>query len=183
LLHGAYILTQIKSGMMIIDLNLAHSRILYEKAAKAISEDIPFSQQLLFPQEVIMDPADYTLAEEILEILSKLGFEIILSGNNKIKINGVPGDMTVGSENQGFTNILRKYRETFEENALDPIESLARAYSFCAALKRGSVMSQQEMRQLVDQLFATTMPYVSPEGKTILLKIPLDEFDKRFSHD
>jgi DNA mismatch repair protein MutL len=108
-LHNKYILSQIKTGLMIIDQHVAHERILYEKALNRFETDIPFSQQLLFPRSVQLDPGRYELIEELYPYLNKLGFEIKLMGRDKIVIEGVPDDVKNGSEEKVLLEIIEEY--------------------------------------------------------------------------
>lgn len=179
-LHNKYILSQIKSGLMIIDQHVAHERILYEKALISFEANMPFSQQLLFAQTIQVDPADYELLKELEEYLTKLGFEIKFFSKRTIVINGVPSDIKVGSETDTLLEILNEYRKNQVEKQLEARDNLAKSYSCKAAIKAGDKISEHEMRLMVDQLFATSMPYVCPHGRPIIVKIPLEEFDKRF---
>ncbi len=97
-LHNKYILSQIKSGLMIIDQHVAHERILYEKALNRMETDIPFSQQLLFPKKVKTDPARLELIKELEPYLSRLGFQLKFLAKETIKIEGVPDDVKKGNE-------------------------------------------------------------------------------------
>lgn len=180
LLHNKYILSQIKSGLMIIDSHVAHERILYEKALRSFEANIPFSQQLLFSQKIQIDPADYELLKELEPYLNKLGFEIKLMSKNNVAISGVPSDVKIGSERDALLEILNEFRKNEQEKQLEVRDNLAKSFSCKAAIKSGDKLSEQEMRILVDQLFATSMPYVCPHGRPIVIKIPLTEFDKRF---
>jgi len=179
-LHNKYILCQIKSGLMIIDQHVAHERILYEKAINSFNTDIPFSQQLLFSQTVNCDPAEYQLLLELEPYLTKLGFDLKFFGKNTVVIDGVPPDVKIGSETIILMEILDEYRKNFQEKKLEEKDNIAKSYSCKAAIKAGDKLSEREMRVLVDQLFATTMPYVCPHGRPIVIKISLDEFDKKF---
>jgi len=180
LLHNKYILSQIKSGLMIIDSHVAHERILYEKALRSFEANIPFSQQLLFAQKIQVDPADYELLKELEPYLNKLGFEIKLMSKNIVAISGVPSDVKIGSERDALLEILNEFRKNEQEKQLEVRDNLAKSFSCKAAIKAGDKLSEQEMRILVDQLFATSMPYVCPHGRPIVIKIPLTELDKRF---
>jgi DNA mismatch repair protein MutL len=179
-LHNKYILTAIKSGLMIIDHHVAHERILYEKALKSMDSDLPFSQQLLFDQQIQLDPSDYELLKELEPYLIKLGFEIKFLPKRTIAVNGVPSDIKVGSEIEILNEIIKDYRQHEVINRLAVKDNLAKSYSCKAAIKAGDKISEHEMRLLVDKLFATSMPYVCPHGRPIIIKIPLEEFDKRF---
>ena len=179
-LHNKYILSPIKSGLMVIDQHVAHERILYEKALNSFDTNIPFSQQLLFAQTLHVDPADYQLLKEIEPHLTKLGFELKFFSKNTVVIDGVPADIKVGMEVSTLQEILKEYRINEEEKKLEQKDNVAKSFSCHAAIKAGDKLSEQEMRVLVDELFATSMPYVCPHGRPIIIKIPLDEFDKRF---
>ena len=179
-LHNKYILSQIKTGLMIIDQHVAHERILYEKALNRFEADIPFSQQLLFPRSVQLDPGRYELVKELYPFLNKLGFEIKVLKENKILIEGVPDDVKKGSEEKVLLEIVEEYSVNLREKKLEQKDNLAKSYSCKTAIKAGDNLSDREMRLLIDQLFATSMPYVCPHGRPIVVKISLDEFDRRF---
>lgn len=179
-LHNKYILSQIKSGLMIIDQHVAHERVLYEKALRSFDADMPFSQQLLFSQTLTVDPSDYGLLKELNPYLTKLGFEIKFFSKNTIVIDGVPQDIKLGTEEQILLEVLDEYKKNQNEKPLENRDNLAKSFSCKSAIKAGDRLSEKEMRLLVDQLFATSMPYVCPHGRPVIIKIPLDEFDKRF---
>ncbi|MCB9250650.1 MAG: DNA mismatch repair protein MutL [Ignavibacteriales bacterium] len=179
-LHNKYILTPIKSGLMIIDAHVAHERILYEQAINSFSANMPFTQQLLFSQTLQLDPSDFELVKELQPHLTKLGFALKFFSKNVVVIDGVPSDIKVGSEVETFQEILDEYKTNDIEKHLEQRDNLAKSYSCKAAIKAGDKLTEREMRILVDQLFATSMPYVCPHGRPIIVKIPLTEFDKRF---
>jgi DNA mismatch repair protein MutL len=109
-----------------------------------------------------------------------LGFALKFFSKNVVVIDGVPSDIKVGSEVEAFKGILEEYKTNEREKHLEQRDNLAKSYSCKAAIKAGDKLSESEMRILVDQLFATSMPYVCPHGRPIIVKIPLTEFDKRF---
>lgn len=180
LLHNKYILSQIKSGLMIIDSHVAHERILYEQAMQSFEANIPFSQHLLFPQTVKLDPADYQLMKELETYLSNLGFEIKFQSKNTVLIVGIPSDIKLEHEVETLLEILNEFRKNEQFKQLEVRDNLAKSFSCKAAIKAGDRLTENEMRILVDKLFATSMPYVCPHGRPIVIKIPLEEFDKRF---
>ncbi len=179
-LHNKYILSQVKSGLMIIDQHVAHERILYENAINSINQQLPMSQQLLFPQSLKLDPGDYELVLELREKLYNLGFEIKFYNDYTITILGVPYEIKPGSEKQLLLELLDEYRQNLRIGNLEVVDNVAKSFSCKAAIKAGDRLSEQEMRALVDKLFATQMPYVCPHGRPIVIKIPLNEFDRRF---
>jgi DNA mismatch repair protein MutL len=179
-LHNKYILSQIKSGLMIIDQHVAHERILYEKALNRMETDIPFSQQLLFPKKVKTDPARLALIKELEPYLTRLGFQLKYLAKETIKIEGVPDDIKKGNEEQILFELLEEYSNNQREKQLEQKDNLAKSYSCKTAIKAGDKLDERAMRLLIDQLFATSMPYVCPHGRPIVIKIPLNEFDRRF---
>jgi len=179
-LHNKYILSQIKSGLMIIDQHVAHERILYEKALDRFDANIPFSQQLLFPKKLKFDPSRFELLKELEPYLSRLGFQLKFSGKENIKIEGVPDDVKKGTEEKVLLEIIEEYAVNEREKKLEQKDNLAKSYSCKTAIKAGDRLDEKEMRLLIDQLFATGMPYVCPHGRPIVIKITLDEFDRRF---
>jgi DNA mismatch repair protein MutL len=179
-LHNKYILSQIKSGLMIIDQHVAHERILYEKVLSRMEANLPFTQQLLFPIKIQFDLASYEILKELDPMISKLGFKIKYLPKSYVIIEGVPDDIKSGSEEKLLREFITEYLNNQKEKQLEEKDNIAKSYSCKAAIKAGDKLSEKEMRLLIDQLFATTMPYVCPHGRPIVIKISLEEFDRRF---
>ena len=179
-LHNKYILCQVKSGLMIIDQHVAHERVLYELALDRYSHGTQVSQQLLFPITVQLTAAEYSLMEELMPHFRLLGFDLNLFGRNTVVLEGLPPDVRQGNEESIIQGILSLYREYSLKGGIDSRDMLAKSYSCRSAIKAGDALTDQEMRALVDQLFATTMPYVCPHGRPVVLRIPLEELDRRF---
>ncbi len=176
-LHEKYIVTQIKSGMMLIDANRAQRRILYEKALTALKKGVPFSQQLLFAQTFRLSQEEYEVLQKFDSEFSRLGFEIKYHAKDTISIIGVPSDIKLGSETKtllGIINALRKYGE----GNVDKI--IAETYAELLAVKEGESLSENEMRLIIDQLFATSDPLRTPQGKKIFAKISLEKISEFF---
>lgn len=179
-LHNKYILSQIKSGLMIIDQHVAHERILYEKALSKLDANMPFSQQLLFPIRIQFDLASYDILKEVNNLITKIGFKLKFLPKNYVLIEGVPEDIKSGSEENLLKDFVVEYINNQTEKKLEEKDNIAKSYSCKAAIKAGERLSEKEMRLLIDQLFATSMPYVCPHGRPIVIKISLEEFDRRF---
>jgi DNA mismatch repair protein MutL len=179
-LHNKYILSQIKTGLMIIDQHVAHERILYEKALKRLDADLPFSQQLLFPKTIHLDPGKFQVLKELDPYMQKLGFDLKFFSKNTVVIDGVSDDIIAGSEAKLLLEIVEEYAANQREKKLEERDNIAKSYSCKTAIKAGDKLSDREMRLLIDQLFATSMPYVCPHGRPVVIKISLDEFDRRF---
>lgn len=177
--HNKYIVTQIKSGLIIIDQHVAHERILYDNAIKAMSEQSWKAQQLLFPQIVELSVTDFSLLLEILPFLEKIGFSIKEFGKYTIAIEAVPAGMPWGNEPTIIKEIIDHYYE-FGTKDTSIQSKVAASYSCKAAIKSGDKLTEEEMRNLVDKLFATQNPYYCPHGRPIIVNLTLKELDKRF---
>lgn len=179
-IHNKYILSQIKTGIMIVDQHVAHERILYERALANFENNLPASQQLLFPQTVELTPGDYALANDLLPHLETLGFVLKPFGRQTMMIEGIPADVRVGSERKILQDLLDEFRNNEHHATIDARDNLAKSFACKAAIKAGDRLTTQEMVSLIDQLFLTTMPYVCPHGRPVVVKISIDELDKRF---
>lgn len=179
-LHNKYILTPIENGLMIVDQHVAHERILYERARKRFDHEAPPSQQLLFPQTIELNAADFSLTSELLPHLERLGFSIKPFGKNTVVVEGIPPDVPLGTETKIIEDILSLYKEYLQHGMMDKRDTLAKSFSCRSAIKAGDPLGEQEMKTLLEQLFQTSMPYVCPHGRPVVLKISIDELDRRF---
>ncbi|RMF61304.1 MAG: DNA mismatch repair protein MutL, partial [Bacteroidetes bacterium] len=180
-LHDAYILTQIRSGLMIVDQNAAHERVLYEKALENLKGGFGLSQQLLFPHTLEFAPDDHELIKELLPDLRSLGFDIELFSGRSVVIRGVPAEIRAGDERTILLDILDQYK-TFGDTGRDRRrDALAKSIARRSAIKAGTKLSVKEMRTLIDQLFLCEMPYACPQGRPTMIKITTEELQKRFA--
>ena len=178
--HNKYILSQIKTGIMIVDQHVAHERILYERVLANFENNLPSSQQLLFPQTVELSPGDYSLVQDLLPHLETLGFMLKPFGKGTVVIEGIPADVRVGGESKILQDLLDEFRNNEHHATIDSRDNLAKSFACKAAIKAGDRLTSTEMVSLIDQLFLTTMPYVCPHGRPVVVKISIDELDKRF---
>jgi DNA mismatch repair protein MutL len=178
-LHNKYILAQIRSGLMIIDQHVAHERILYERALKRFASQNPASQQLLFPETMELGHADVELVKEIQPLLHTLGFDLKIFSKNTIVIEGIPADVRPGYEHNILRNVIDEYRSNMNAQ-IDVRDNLAKSFACKTAIKSGDPLTDEEMRTLIDQLFETEMPYVCPHGRPVVIKLGIDELDKKF---
>ncbi len=179
-LHNRYILTQTRSGLCLIDQHAAHKRIVYEKALSATEEAIPSTQQLLFAQTVEFSASEFSLLEEVHPILQRMGFNVQLLSGNTAMISGVPADIDVGDEQSVLKSMLEQYQEINGQFEFDARESLAIAFAAKTAIPKGKKLSDMEMENLLDQLFACDEPYSDPLNKPTLEYIPLEDIEARF---
>ncbi|MBI1803447.1 MAG: DNA mismatch repair endonuclease MutL [Ignavibacteriae bacterium] len=178
--HNKYIITPIESGVMVVDQHAAHERVLYERTIARFNETTTQSQQLLFPHTIEMMPGDAALVTQLLPLLEAMGFSLKFFGKTTVILDGIPMDVKPGKEKQILQEIIDLYKEDEHNVNLEPREKLAQSYSCKAAIKAGDPLNQAEMQGLLDQLFATTIPYVCPHGRPVIVKLSLAELDRRF---
>ena len=180
-LHNRYVVTPIRSGLMLLDQRAAHERILYEQALAALNGGLASSQQLLFPVTLEFAPADFALLEELLPDLGRLGFEITPFSGRTVKVEGVPADVQVGRERLILEEVLEQYKAYRDGLQLHVRDNLAKSLARRSAIKAGKVLSDAEARSLIDQLFTCEMPYACPHGRPTMVKISMEELERRFS--
>ncbi len=178
-LHNKYIISQISTGLLVVDQHAAHERIIYERTLKRFDEHGQNTQQLLFPISLNLDPADFTVVEEILANLNQMGFGVKLFSGSTVVLDGVPVDLKPGRESTILTEIIEDYKRD-NDLRLTPREKLCKTFACKAAVKAGDRLTEDEMESLLDQLFKAEVPYVCPHGRPVLVKIPLLELDKKF---
>lgn len=181
-LHNRYIISQIKSGLMLIDQQAAHERVLYERFLLHLEDRKGASQQSLFPQTVILSPNDYELAKSLLDDIKSLGFEVREFGKNTLVIEGIPVDLGSANfnETQLFEHLIEGFKNSQQDLKLDKRDALARSMARNSAIKSGTVLGQEEMNTLIEQLFACKTPNFSISGKPVVQTIALLELDKKF---
>lgn len=173
-----YILTPVKSGLMVIDQKRAHERILYERLMQVLENNEVASQQQLFPETFELNASDATLLTSILPDLRALGFDIRDFGKNSFIVNGTPGVLNTSSPIDIIESLLEEYKNSpvnLQEKARETVAiSLAQA----SAIPYGQALKPGEINELIDNLFACQTPNFSPKGKKILSIMPLEDFEK-----
>ena len=178
-IHNKYIITEITSGIIIIDQHVAHERILYESSKQSLEGEGLSSQKILFPKVIKFDPEEYILLLDIISYLEKIGFEFREFGENTIIIEGVPSNLPLEQEEEIIREVLNQYTKTKNTSSAF-IEYMASTYACKAAIKAGDKLSQIECKELVDQLFSTEHPYYCPHGRPIIINLTLSDLDTRF---
>ena len=177
---GTYILTSVKSGLMIIDQHRAHVRILYDKYMDQIQKHVGLSQRMLFPDMIHFSPSEVPVLEEIMDDLSSLGFELSPLGGGTYSINGVPADIEGLNPEQLITNIVHSAIEKGCKVKEEVQSIIALSMARASAIVAGQVLSNDEMNALVDGLFSAPAPNYTPDGKTVLALMNDDEIEKLF---
>jgi len=179
-IKNKYIVCPVKSGLMLIDQKRAHERVLFEQFQYSLGNNRHVSQADLFPVTAELNPSDYFIIKEIEEDLNLLGFNIDHSGKNKITINGIPSGSGTNNPVEMLEILLEDYKTTQENPLSGAKDKVASAMAVASAIPYGKVLSQNEMEDLFDRLFACQSPNYSPKGKAVINIIPLEEIDKRF---
>jgi len=177
--HDKYIISQINSGLVIIDQHVAHERVLFEDALLAFDSTPLSAQTLLFPEILEFSTDEYSVLLDILPYLEKLGFRMKENGQNKILLEAIPSDMGWGNENSVIRDIIDHYVAN-QEKSSSYMENLAASFACHAAVKAGDSLTMEEMQVLVNRLFATKHPYYCPHGRPIIVQLSLEELDQRF---
>ena len=177
---GRFILTSVKSGLVIIDQQRAHIRILYDQYLEQITRRQGASQGMLFPDIVQFPVSEVPVLQEIMEDLSYLGFELTDLGGGSYAINGIPS----GIEGLNPVELIQSMVHTAMEKGgkvKEEVQSnLALTLAKAAAIVPGQVLTNEEMNGLVDGLFAVATPNYTPDGKTVLSVLQEDELEKLF---
>jgi len=179
-LKNKYILTPIRSGLMIIDQRKAHERILFEKFMNSLENHQGIAQQTLFPQTIELNASDYTLLQVILEDVKALGFDIREFGKKTFVINGTPADIQNCDPKELLENLLANYKTNQLDVKLKIRENLAKSLAKASAVNYGKSLSYEEMSSIIDQLFACNIPNFTPDGKPIISVLETQELENRF---
>ncbi|MFL1682628.1 MULTISPECIES: DNA mismatch repair endonuclease MutL [Bacteroidales] len=179
-IRGRYILTNVKSGLMIVDQYRAHVRILFDRYMSCIQAKQGVSQRTLFPEIIQLTTAQVAILQNIMADLQFLGFDLSDMGNNAYSVNGIPSGIEGVNIETLIWNMLETATEKGRDVKADIHERLALSLAEAAAIPYGQVLSSLEMEQLVGDLLASVMPNYTPDGKTVISILSNDEITKRF---
>ena len=181
-LQGKYILTQGRSGLMVINIRRAMERIMYDRFLDALSRNEHVTQTALFPVSVQVGVENMCLFEEHFQLLSALGFDIAPFGTDTVVVNGVPEGYSAeaGKVQTMIGDLLLVLSE--DHNALEEVmtANLASGLARIGSCSCDAIANPQEAQRLIDSLFACANAEYTNSGRRIVSIIPLDELDKRF---
>ena len=180
-LHQRYIMRQVRSGLMILDQQYAHERILYEKFLNQLKNKSAESQQDLFPQTVTLSAADFALVLEMEQEIAALGFRLDVFGKNTILINGVPANLATGSGKALFEGLIEQFKINQSELSIPLKENLARSLAKRAGIKAGQKLVKEEMQALIDSLFACSTSNYTPDGIPTFFIFELRKIESYFN--
>jgi DNA mismatch repair protein MutL len=175
-IHNRYIVSQVKSGMLLIDQRAAYERILYEKFSQYLQKHNGASQQLLFPTTVTLTPVDFHLLLEIQDEIRNLGFVLSVTDHESFTVNGIPADSPDENEQAMIEGLLEQFKQNEAHLHLDKSENVARSMAKRSAGRFGIyALTVLEMNALVEQLFASSNPSYTPSGEQTMKILSLEE--------
>lgn len=180
-LKRKYIVSTIKSGMLVINQNRAHERVLFEKFLAEITVKEGVSQQLLFPLELTFTKQELTILREIKESLINVGFAFESLEKEIVKVTGVPLVLSERGIGTVLDRLIADFKEGFEGNSISQAELLAKALSKNLAVKTGEVLDKNSQLGLVNDLFGCKEPTLSPFQKMTYTIISEGDIEKKFS--
>jgi DNA mismatch repair protein MutL len=179
-LRRKYIVTTIKSGMVIIDQSRAHQRVLYERFLRNITIKKAISQQLLFPLSLSFSKSDRIIIKEIRESLHNIGFVFDVIGEEEIRITGVPLSVPESEVGIILDQLISDYQQDILVDGFSQTDVLAKTMAKSLAVKTGELLDNDSQLALVNDLFACKEFRTSPFNKSIFITITEDEIDKKF---
>ena len=179
-IHGSFILSPIKSGFILIDQQAAHERILFEEYLQQLEGEPARIQQEMFPRTWELNGAEAQLIHSLLPALRQMGFDLQEFGPQTVILHGTPADLPSHCDALDLLQSMLQQHQS--DQPLDPgnREALAGSLARHAAVKRGTTLDTSQMQNLIDRLFACTMPYKSPGGRHCFLTYELEELHRRF---
>lgn len=180
-IHKKYIVSPIKSGMVIINQKRAHERILYEEFLTSMTVHQASSQQLLFPLQLFFSSAELDLLSELKLSLENTGFVFESIEKDHVIISGLPVNVSESEISIVLEELLSNLQEGFPENSFSQNDTIAKSMAKSLALKTGTYLTEKEQENLVHNLFACKEPNVSPFQKPTFITMSVDDLDKKFS--
>jgi DNA mismatch repair protein MutL len=174
-----YLVKGVRNGLMIVDQQSAHERVLYDKYIQNFKGTPGSSQQSLFPQTITFTASDFTLAMEMEQEIKVLGFRFELFGKNALLVSGIPAGLK-GSEKELFEGLIEQFKQNQAELQLPLRENLALALARRSGISYGQKLAVEEMNALVEGLFSCSNPNYSPSGKQTFFVLDTSKIESYF---
>lgn len=179
-IHRKYIVSPIKSGIVLVNQQRAHERILYEEFLKSITVSKSMTQKLLFSLEIVYSAYEIALFKELKPSLEQVGFEFESVDKERVVLSGLPINVNEVEAKQVLEQLVFDLREGIPDSSFSQNDCIAKSIARSLAVKTGMSLSEKEQSNIVDALFACKEPDISPFGKTTFITMNLDELDKKF---
>jgi DNA mismatch repair protein MutL len=180
-IHKKYIVSPIKSGMVIVDQNRAHQRVLYEQFLVNMTVQHASSQQLLFPINLFYSASEMELIAELQQSLINTGFVFEESNPDHIVISGIPVNITESEVAAVLDQLLSDLHNGIPENSFSQNDTIAKSMARSLAVKTGTYLTEKEQENVVNGLFACKDPNVSPFQKPTFITMRVEDLDKKFA--
>lgn len=180
-IHKKYIVSAIKSGMLVIDQGRAHQRVLYEQFLTNITVQKASSQQLLFPLELYFSSDEMILLKELQSSLENTGFVFDAFNIDSIQISGLPIGMAESEVSIVLEELIGNLQNEIPESSFSQSDSIAKSMAKSMAVKTGTYLTEREQENLVNSLFACKEPNVSPFQKPTFITLTVEDLDKKFA--
>ncbi len=175
-----YIVSPIKSGLMIIDQYRAHYRVLYNKYLLQIDNNADSIQKLLYPEKLSLDTLSASMLYDLRDEVLSIGFDLDFTDITLPVLKGIPPYIDKNQAVEILTDIIDNYKEEHGNIQTSIKDILAKSLARRQAVKAGRPLNAQEMNSLIDDLFATGEPNYSPDGKTAVVILTVEELEKKF---
>ncbi len=179
-LPSGHLVRPARNGVMIVDPVAAHERVLYEGFMKRMKDKTASTVQSLFPQNVTLSTADFTLVMEMGNEIRSLGFQFEAFGRNSVIVTGLPAEAAGKSEKELFEGLLEQFKQNQATLSVPIQDNLARSLAKRAAVKTGQALGQEEMESLVEQLFSSNNPNYSPDGRSTFFIFETSKIETHF---
>lgn len=180
-IHKKYIVSPIKSGMVIIDQKRAHQRILYEQFLTNITIKHAASQQLLFPLVLYYNQSELDLIREMREALENTGFVFAEFNHDHVVVSGLPVNVAESEVSILLEELINDLQQEVPDSSFSQSDSIAKSMARSLAVKTGTQMTEKEQEAMVNALFACKEPDVSPFHKPTFITVSVEDLDKRFA--
>ena len=180
-IHKKYIVSPIKSGMVIVDQQRAHQRVLYEQFLTNMTVHQASSQQLLFPLDLFFSSSEMDLIEELKLSLVNTGFVFEERNTDHVVISGIPVNVTESEVSMVLEQLLSDLQDGIPESSFSQNDTIAKSMAKSLAVKTGTTLTIKEQENLVNGLFACKDPNVSPFQKPTFITMRVEDLDKKFA--
>lgn len=180
--HNTYILAETRQGLILVDQHSAHERVLYEEICRGFDSGEMASQRLLFPITLRLSPAEFAVVEQVTGVLERAGFEVEPFGGRAIIVHSVPNPHPYFDAERCLREVITELTEgsPLVESARTQHQRIALSMACKGAIKAGQKLTQREMSELFDRLFATELPYHDIHGRPTVIQLSLAELHRRF---
>jgi len=179
-LHKKYIVSTLKSGILVIDQHRAHTRILYEEMLKNITVSAAVSQQLLFPLNLQFNTHEIEIIKQLQDSLEQTGFVFSEVESDFVEIVGIPTLISESEVEILLEQLIADFENDVPDNGFSQTDLLAKSLAKGMAVKSGTLLNNTEQQHIVNRLFACKEPGFSPSNRSIFVTLTVDELDKKF---